>query len=70
MTDRLEIRIGDCVEKTGGDYKFYGFVVSVFRKMEWDENREPVLTGPVRIVAQNNDGMLHIFNLSQVERVK
>ena len=52
--------IGDTIEKTGGDYRFRGVVVSVFAKR----------SGVVRIVAENDDGLLFIFNPSQVRRVE
>ena len=48
----MPITKGDKVEKVTGDYKFDGVVVSVFEK----------LNGKVRIVVENQDGLLHIFS--------
>lgn len=50
------LNIGDLVEKTGGDYTFSGTVVSVFQK----------LSGVTRIVVENRDGLLFIFNEQQL----
>ena len=51
--------IGDEVKKTGGDYFFKGIVVASFKK----------ISGEVRVVVENDDGILHIFNEKQLERV-
>lgn len=40
------------VEKTSGDYRFKGVVVSAFKK----------LSGATRYVVENSDGLLFIFN--------
>lgn len=48
----MQITEGDNVEKISGDYTFDGVVVSVFKK----------LNGKVRIVVENQDGLLHIFS--------
>lgn len=48
--------IGDPVEKTGGDYSYRGGVVGVIRKR----------SGALRYVVENSDGMLFIFNESQL----
>jgi hypothetical protein len=48
--------VGDVVEKTGGDYVFIGTVQAVFKK------RNEVM----RIVVENYDGILHIFNPTQL----
>lgn len=50
------MNLGDRIEKTGGDYRFVGTVVGVLTK----------LSGEVRIVAENADGLLFIFNPSQL----
>jgi len=50
---------GDKVEKVTGDYKFKGTVVSVFKK----------LSGKVRVVVENEDGILHIFNPEQLSKL-
>jgi hypothetical protein len=46
------LEIGDTVEKVGGDYTFRGVVVSVLAKR----------SGAVRVVVENSDGVLFIFN--------
>ena len=46
------LKEGDKVIKSGGDYTFQGVVVSVFKK----------LSGQVRIVVENPQGILHIFS--------
>lgn len=50
-------RDGQYVIKTGGDYKFCGFIVSIFRKS----------TGHTRIVVEDARGLLFIFNPSQLD---
>jgi hypothetical protein len=50
--------VGDQVIKTGGDYVFSGEVRAVFSKR----------SGQVRVVVENPDGILHIFNPRQLER--
>lgn len=49
---------GDKVKKITGDYRFEGEVVAAFHKRN----------GMVRYVVENDDGMLFIFNESQLER--
>lgn len=51
-----QIKVGELVEKTGGDYYFMGIVRSVFSKH----------SGAVRVVVENDDGMLFIFNPKQL----
>jgi hypothetical protein len=51
--------VGDRVEKGGGDYVFRGEVRAVFTKR----------SGQVRIVVENDDGILHIFNPGQLRRI-
>ncbi len=48
--------VGAHVEKTGGDYRYEGFVVADFVKA----------SGQRRLVVENADGMLFIFNPSQL----
>jgi hypothetical protein len=48
--------VGDAVSKTGGDYTYRGRVVSVFIKK----------SGATRVVVENDDGMLFIFNPKQL----
>lgn len=50
-------KVGDKVKKEGGDYKFYGTVVCVFTK----------LSGSVRYVVENADGIVHIFNTANLQ---
>ena len=45
-------RVGDGVEKTGGDYRFEGTVVAAFRKK----------SGVVRYVVEDSRGLLFIFS--------
>ncbi len=47
---------GQEVVKSGGDYTFRGVVVAAFEK----------LSGKVRYVVENRDGILHIFSESQL----
>lgn len=48
--------VGDRVVKDGGDYTYRGTIVAVFNK----------LSGVERIVVENEDGMLFIFNAGQL----
>lgn len=50
---------GDSVIKRNGDYTFSGVVLAAFR------NR----SGAPRYVVENEDGVVHIFNHLQLERV-
>ena len=45
-------KVGDLVEKVGGDYTFVGHVVSVFEK----------LSGAIRLVIEDDRGVLHVYN--------
>lgn len=53
------IYVGDFVRKSKGDYRFEGYVVSVFRKLNGHS---------VRYVVENDAGILHIFNGNQLEK--
>lgn len=53
-----KFHVGDRVTKPKG-YRFNAEVVSVF----WNTS------GQVRVVAENADGLLHIFNEDQLELV-
>jgi hypothetical protein len=44
--------VGDVVSKTGGDYRFDGTVVSVFQK----------LSGVIRLVVEDDRGILHVYS--------
>lgn len=54
------IAVGDRVAKEGGDYRFSGYVVAVFEKR----------SGQVRCVVENQDGILHIFSLTQLKKLR
>ena len=45
-------KVGDLVEKVGGDYTFVGIVVAVFEK----------LSGAIRLVIEDDRGVLHVYN--------
>ncbi len=47
-----QFKIGDLVEKVGGDYTFVGTVVSVF----------PKLSGAIRLVVEDDRGVLHVYS--------
>ena len=51
---------GDHAVKDSGDYHYSGVVVSVFRK----------LSGAVRLVVENADGVLFIFNEKQLRKAE
>lgn len=57
MTE-AKFRVGDKVHKPKG-YKFNSTIVSVFK----------TLSGNIRVVAENGDGLLHIFNEDNLEKV-
>ena len=48
----MKFNVGDKVEKVGGDYTFEGIVVSVFEK----------LSGAIRLVVEDDRGVLHVYN--------
>lgn len=54
------LKVGDYVMKTGGDYTFEGYVLCRFKK----------LSGKVRYVVENADGVVHIFNGGQLSRIE
>ena len=53
-----KLHIGQRVNKVGGDYKFCGEIVCVFSKR----------SGHIRVVVENDDGLLFIFNEKQLQR--
>lgn len=53
------MHVGDRVTKTTGDYTFTGTVVASF----------PKRSGETRVVVENDDGILHIFNPKQLAAV-
>ncbi len=52
--------VGQRVYKDSGDYTYNGVVVSIFQKR----------SGVVRLVVENDDGMLFIFNENQLKLVE
>jgi hypothetical protein len=58
--------VGAKVRKIKGDYTFEGVVVYTFVKFDRDLK---YWTDQRRVVVQNADGVLHIFNLSQLEEM-
>lgn len=57
---KKQLIVGDNVIKAGGEYKFSGIVVAVFRK----------LGGQVRYVVENDDGMPLIFKPTELVSVE
>lgn len=59
------VRVGDRVRKTGGDYTFEGEVIALFHK------RAPSILspGPLRVIVEDDRGLLLIMNPNQLERV-
>ena len=55
----IDFQIGDRVKKVGGDYRFEGTIVSVFKK----------LTGQTRLVVEDTRGLLFIFNENNLEKL-
>lgn len=49
---QAQFKVGDKVEKVGGDYTFVGVVVSIFQK----------LSGAVRLVVEDDRGVLHVYS--------
>lgn len=45
-------KVGDIVEKVGGDYTFKGHVVAVFTK----------ISGAIRLVVEDDRGVLHVYS--------
>lgn len=58
LASDFAFRVGDPVKKDSGDYRFFGWVVSCYRKR----------SGAKRYVVENADGMNFIFNESQLIR--
>lgn len=54
----MKFKIGDKAHKPKG-YRFNSIVVAVFK----------TVAGETRIVAENGDGLLHIFNEGNLEKV-
>lgn len=54
----MKFKTGDKAIKPKG-YKFNSTIVSVFKTTK----------GEIRIVAENQDGLLHIFNENQLEKI-
>lgn len=45
-------KVGDLVSKVGGDYRFDGTVIAVFRK----------LSGVIRLAVEDDRGVVHIYS--------
>lgn len=48
----MSLKIGNAVEKIGGDYTFEGIVVAAFKK----------LSGVERFVVEDDRGVLHVYS--------
>ena len=59
----MKFKIGDKVKKVTGDYKFEGYVVSIFSKLPFTND----VNQRIRIVVENSDGILHIYNEKNLE---
>ena len=55
-----QFKVGDKVEKVTGDYTFKGIIVAVFKKLD----------GKTRYVAENGEGLLHIYSASNLAKFK
>ena len=55
----VTIQLGSMVEKVGGDYRYNGVVVSMFKK----------ISGAVRFVVEDDRGTLHIFSEKNLKNV-
>lgn len=55
------LKEGDEVRKKTGDYSFSGIIVSKFQKLDGISKR---------VVVENAEGILHIFNETQLELEK
>lgn len=60
--DGREVLLGENVVKNGGDYTFYGTVVSIFKKCNSSKS-----VGETRVVVNDASGLLHIFSPSQLQ---
>jgi hypothetical protein len=58
MEEEFAYRVGDKVEKIGGDYVFVGVVVAAFRK----------LSGAARYVVEDDRGVLHVYSAKNLRR--
>jgi hypothetical protein len=56
--EAFEFSHGDKVEKVGGDYRFEGHVVAVFRK----------LSGARRYVVEDDRGVLHVYSAKNLRK--
>lgn len=54
------VKANDFVAKVGGDYRFEGQVLCVFKK----------LSGATRLVVEDDRGVVHIFNPTQVRLIR
>lgn len=60
ITEAAFVKANDIVAKVGGDYRFEGHVLSVFKK----------LSGVTRLVVEDDRGVVHIFSPTQVRLVR
>jgi len=51
------MKTGDKVRKVGGDYRFDGIIVAMFSK----------LSGVIRLVVEDDRGILHIYSEKNLE---
>lgn len=57
--EEFEFKVGDKVEKVGGDYTFVGHVVAAFHKR----------SGLARYVVEDDRGVLHVYNARILRQV-
>ena len=53
-------KVGDSVSKVGGDYRFDGIIRSVFEKG----------SGVIRLVVEDDRGILHIYSEKNLKKVE
>lgn len=56
-----DIKVGDKVQKVGGDYTFEGTVAAVFPKV-----KNPIA---IRVVVEDDRGILHIYSPKNLEKL-
>jgi len=56
--DERQFNAGERVVKNKGDYRFEGQIMAIFYKRDGQK---------LRVVVENDDGILHIFNQNQLE---
>jgi len=58
VVENTKFSVGDSVSKVGGDYRFDGVVRSVFTKA----------SGVIRLVVEDDRGILHIYSEKNLEK--